>query len=433
MEALIVAGGKPLHGAVDIGGAKNAVLPILAATMLYGGTYEIHHCPNITDVSFAVEIISALGGRASRQGTTLLVDTSGVCRWQIPAFLMEKMRASVLFLGALLARFGKAELTMPGGCPLGQRPIDLHLNALTQLGAEITQSDREIFCSAPRLHGGTIILPFPSVGATENILLAATAGHGIVTLRGAAREPEITDLVKFLRGMGADIEGADGEWTVRGGAALRGTSHTVLPDRIEAATYLCGTAGCGGAIRLRGIHGQLLQPVLEMLESAGCRIGMEADEITLNAPQKLRSPGVVKTAPYPGFPTDAQALLMAALLRMEDSCCFTEEIFDRRFGHVPQMCRLGADIQVTGPSACVTGVKALKGTCLKGSDLRATAALVLAAMQAEGKSMIFGLKHLNRGYDNLEENLRRLGADIVHAQFHPMSNNTTGNFRSYVV
>ena len=412
MKTLVVGGGRPLYGEVDIGGAKNAVLPVLAATMLSGGTYEIRHCPNITDVSLAVEIITVLGGRASRQGTTLLVDTTGACRWQVPASLMAKMRASVLFLGALLARFGRAELTMPGGCPLGRRPIDLHLQALAQLGAEVTLVEQEILCSAPRLHGGTITLPFPSVGATENVLLAATACRGTVVLRGAAKEPEIADLVTFLQAMGADITGGDGTWIIRGGAALGSACHTVLPDRIETATYLCAAAGCGGKIRLKQTDEQLLLPVLESLEAAGCRITCLPGEISLEAPPRLKSPGLVETAPYPGFPTDAQALLMAALLRMDGICRMTEGIFDCRFGHVPQMRRLGAEIQISGACACVTGVETLRGTYLEGCDLRATAALLLAALQAEGKSVVFGLKHLDRGYDTLEENLRRLGADV---------------------
>lgn len=413
MEALVIGGGRPLYGEVEIGGAKNAVLPVLAATVIHGGKYCIQNCPDITDVALAAEIIAALGGNAYRQGTTLLVDTAGVCRWRIPAHLMMKMRASVLFLGALLARFGKAELTMPGGCPLGRRPIDLHLQALAQLGAEMTLVEQEIHCKADRLHGGTVVLPFPSVGATENVLLAATACRGTVTLLGAAREPEIGDLVKFLRAMGADITGGDGQWTIRGGAPLRDACHTVLPDRIETATYLCAAAGCGCSIRLKNTDGRLLLPVLEALEKAGCHLTYTKNEIYMESPERLKTPGHVETAPHPGFPTDAQALLMAALLRMEGVCCFSEGVFECRFGHVSQMQRLGADICIGGCTACVAGVPELHGAVVEGCDLRATAALIIAALQAEGKSTVFGLKHLDRGYDNLEKNLRNLGADIV--------------------
>ena len=316
MEALVISGGKPLYGEVTISGAKNAVLPILAATVIHGGVYRICNCPDITDVSLAAEIIAALGGVTYRQGSLLQVDTTGICRWRIPAHLMMKMRASILFLGALLARFGKAELTLPGGCPLGRRPIDLHLQALAQMGAEVTLVEQEICCKAGSLHGGTVMLPFPSVGATENILLAATACCGTVQLQGGAREPEIEDLVRFLCAMGAEITGGDGQWCIRGGSELHGTAHLVLPDRIETATYLCAAAGCCGSILLKHTDGNLLLPVLEVLETAGCRIRCGESEIFLQAPDRLETPGCITTVPYPGFPTDAQAILMAALLRM---------------------------------------------------------------------------------------------------------------------
>lgn len=428
MEALVVGGGRPLYGEVDIGGAKNAALPILAATVIHGGKYRIRRCPDITDVELAGEIIAALGGRAYRQKDALLVDTTDVCRWRIPGHLMRKMRASVLFLGALLARFGKAELTMPGGCPLGRRPIDLHLQALAQMGAEVMLTEQEIHCRADRLHGGTVSLPFPSVGATENVLLAAMSAHGTVELLGGAQEPEIADLAEFLREMGGDVEGCDGRWIVRGRSSLHGASHEVLPDRIETATYLCAAAGCGGKIEVKNTCGDLLLPVLEALERSGCKINCSENSIGLEAPERLHAPGHVETAPYPGFPTDAQAILMAALLRMEGTCCFSEGIFESRFGHVSQMQRLGAEICCGGCTACVTGVPRLRGAIVEGCDLRATAALIIAALQAEGKSTVFGLKHLDRGYNNPEKNLRNLGADIVRWGLPDACNNSTGNF-----
>ncbi len=428
MEALVISGGKPLYGEVTISGAKNAVLPILAATVIHGGVYRICNCPDITDVSLASEIIAALGGVTYRQGSLLQVDTTGICRWRIPAHLMMKMRASILFLGALLARFGKAELTLPGGCPLGRRPIDLHLQALAQMGAEVTLVEQEICCKAGSLHGGTVMLPFPSVGATENILLAATACCGTVQLQGGAREPEIEDLVRFLCAMGAEITGGDGQWCIRGGSELHGTAHLVLPDRIETATYLCAAAGCCGSILLKHTDGNLLLPVLEVLETAGCRIRCGESEIFLQAPDRLETPGCITTVPYPGFPTDAQAILMAALLRMNGCCCFTEGIFENRFGHVYPMQRLGGDICMSGCTACVRGVRTLYGTVVEACDLRAAAALVIAALQAEGKSTVFGLKHLDRGYDNMEQNLRNLGADIVRCGLPAPCNNSTGNF-----
>ena len=414
MEALVIEGGKPLNGTVCISGAKNAVLPILAATVIGGGIYVLHQCPNITDVALAAEIITYLGGSVKRFDRTLWVDTTGVSGWTIPAALMTRMRASVLFLGALLARFGKAVLAMPGGCPLGRRPIDLHLEALAQMGAGVCLYENEIHCEAPRLHGGVIELSFPSVGATENVLLAASGCQGAVVLRGAAREPEVGDLIRFLRGAGVEIWGfGTDELTVCGGAPLRDTVHRVLPDRIETATYLCAAAACGGEVELLQTDGNLLQPVLEALTRSGCALEQETERIRIRSSGELCSCGCLETAPYPGFPTDAQALMMAALLRAKGAVRFSEGIFDRRFGHVPQMQKLGASIETMGSTALVTGVSCLDGTSLEAGDLRAAAALVIAALQAQGKSTVTGLKHLDRGYDNLEGNLRNLGAEIL--------------------
>ena len=417
MEALRICGGKPLYGTIEISGAKNAVLPILAATVICGGKYVIHNCPDITDVALAEEILQSLGGQTARVGNTLTVDTRGLSEWEIPAALMAQMRASVLFLGPLLARFGKVVLTMPGGCPLGRRPIDLHLDAMSQMGAAVTLQEGEIRCEASRLHGCSIELPFPSVGATENALMAAVACHGTVTLRNAAQEPEVGDLICFLRSMGADIRG-DGTdiLVVAGGTALHDADHTVLPDRIETATWLCAAAGCGGEVCLKGTDGGLLQPVLEVLERAGCRIRQEQTGLRILAEQPLRAAGQIETAPYPGFPTDAQALVMAAFLRAEGCTRFSENIFERRFGHVEQLRRFGASIETAGPTALICGVPKLTAASAEGCDLRATAALVVAALQAPGESRISGLKHLRRGYDNPEGKLRALGVDVEALQ-----------------
>ncbi len=421
MEALVITGGRPLEGSVDISGAKNAALPILAATVLQGGVYLLHHCPEITDVTLAGEIIAHLGGSVKRTGKTLWVDTQNVCRWDIPSALMGKMRASVLFLGALLGRFGRAVLAMPGGCPLGRRPIDLHLEALSQLGATVCLRENEIHCQASRLHGGTIELPFPSVGATENAILAATACHGQVRLLNGAREPEVEDLIRFLRSAGGEITGeGTGAVTIRGGGPLSNAVHTILPDRIETATYLCAAAACGGAVELRRTDGKLLLPVVEALEQAGCKISQQGDRLRIRSEGRLQGVKSLETAPYPGFPTDAQATVMAALLRARGSTRFSESIFERRFGHVPELRRFGASIEATGPTALVRGVESLHGANVTAGDLRAAAALIIAALQAEGKSAVFGLKHLDRGYDNLEGNLKILGADMSR-------NNTTGN------
>lgn len=412
MKALAIEGGKPLSGTVEICGAKNAVLPLLAATVLHGGIYQLHHCPDITDVSLTCRILELLGGQVTRSGHTLTVDTRQLNGWTIPDALMCRMRASVLFLGPLLARFGRAAISMPGGCPLGRRPIDLHLEALAQMGTSVTLLEGEIRCEAPALHGCVIDLPFPSVGATENILMAATACRGTVVLNGAAREPEIGDLIRFLQSMGGDLRTGDEGVTIVGGAPLHAAEHTVLPDRIETATYLCAAAACGGDLLLTGTDGNLLQPILEALVSAGCGVCQHRDTISLRAGERLQAIGTIQTMPYPGFPTDAQALLMAALLRAEGQTQFAETIFEQRFSHVPQLRRFGAQIRLVGSTALVRGVSALQPAHAEAYDLRAAAALIIAALQAPGKSKITGLKHLHRGYDDLEGKLRRLGAEI---------------------
>ena len=417
MDSLVITGGRPLHGTVEISGAKNAVLPILAATVLHGGKYVIHNCPDISDVSLASQILEHLGGQVTRMDQTLTVDTRDLRKWKIPASLMVQMRASVLFLGPLLARFGRAVLTMPGGCPLGRRPIDLHLEAMAQMGAAITLQEGTIRCEARRLHGCTIELQFPSVGATENILMAAVACRGTVRLRNAAKEPEIADLIGFLRAMGADIQGAGGDTlVVSGELPLHDCDYTVMPDRIETATYLCAAAGCGGEICLRRTDGSLLRPVLDCLEAAGCCLEMEDSTLRLQSSLPLKAVSPVETGPYPGFPTDAQALVMTALLRAEGETRFSETIFERRFGHVPQLRRFGAEIVTNGPTALVRGVRSLHPASAAGCDLRASAALILAALQAPGESRVSGLKHLHRGYDNLEAKLIGLGACLEQEQ-----------------
>ena len=430
MEALVIQGGKRLNGEVAVSGAKNAVLPILAATMVQGGVYRIHNCPEISDVALAGEILESLGCRVERRGKTLRIDSRDATGTAIPAALMGKMRASVLFLGALLSRFGCASMTMPGGCPLGRRPIDLHLDALARLGASVVLWEGEILCDAPQLHGAAIELQFPSVGATENVLLAAMGCQGTVVLQNAAREPEIVDLIGFLQSMGAEISGAGTDTlTIRGGAPLRGTTYTVMPDRIEAATFLCACAGCGGEICLLGADGRHLTPVLDTLAAAGCELCWSQESITLRRLGPLKAVGEIETAPYPGFPTDVQAPMMAALLRAGGSTRFSETVFERRFAHVPQLRRFGAEIELVGSAALVRGVSALRPATVTGTDLRAAAAMVVAALQAPGESYVFGINHLIRGYDNLDEKLRTLGAAVGVAA----GKNTTGNFPAHGV
>lgn len=410
-----IQGGRPLYGALTVHGCKNSVLPILAACLLAPGQSVIHNCPDLSDVSATLDILRLLGCKADREGDAVVIDASVLGRSDIPEHLMREMRSSVIFLGALLARLGTAELSYPGGCELGPRPIDLHLSALRTLGAEILEEQGALCCRRGRegLSGREICLSIPSVGATENIMLAACGCPGVTTIVGAAREPEIVDLQNFLRAMGAEIDGAGAPAiTVRGGAPLHPAEYRVMGDRIAAATYLCGAAAAGGEVELTGAAPDTLTAVLACLEEAGCTVYTGRDRIALAATGPLRGIRPVRTAPYPGFPTDAQAVLMAALAGGEGATLFVENIFDSRYRHVDELRRMGADIQIAGRAAMVSGVGRLHGAGLRSPDLRGGAALVVAALGAEGASQVSGLRHIRRGYQDLDKNLRALGADI---------------------
>lgn len=413
MSAIIIRGGRPLSGSLTVQGAKNSVLPILAATLLSGEVCRIRHCPRLRDVETAMEILRHLGCRADWQGRDLLVDAADLTRWNVPDHLMSRMRSSVVFLGAILARCGQAEMTYPGGCELGARPIDLHLAALRSMGAAIQEAGGRLVCRRERLTGTEIVLSLPSVGATENAMLAACGAEGTTIIANAAREPEIVDLQAFLQKMGAHVQGAGSSTVVvEGGAPLHGCVHTVVADRIVAATYLAAAAGTGGDIRLEGVDYRHLSAVATILRQAGCRLTCGETSIRLQAPRRLQSAGPIRTAPYPGFPTDAQAVLMASLLRSEGATVFVENIFDSRYRHVPEMVRMGADIRLEGRVAVVCGVDRLHGAAVRARELRGGAALVLAGLQAEGETAVTGVEHIQRGYEDLTGELAQLGADI---------------------
>ena len=410
-----IQGGRPLCGSLAVHGAKNSVLPILAACLLVPGQCTIHNCPDLSDVSATLDILRLLGCRADREGDTIIVDASALIRWDIPEHLMREMRSSVIFLGALLARLGTAELSYPGGCELGPRPIDLHLAALRALGAEILEEQGALCCRRCRkgLQGREICLSIPSVGATENAMLAACGCPGQTTIVGAAQEPEIADLQGFLRAAGAQVTGAGTSTiTIQGGGALHPVEYRVMGDRIEAATYLCAAAAARGEVELTGVAPDTLTAVLACLERAGCTLRTGGESISLSSTAPLGGIEPVRTAPYPGFPTDAQAILMAALAGGRGNTLFVENIFDSRYRHVDELRRMGADIQVAGRTAMVSGVGRLHGASLRSTDLRGGAALVVAALGAEGATQVFELRHIKRGYQALDKNLRTLGADI---------------------
>lgn len=411
MDSILIRGGRPLRGEVRIHGGKNAVLPILAATAAIRGRFVLHNCPPIRDVEITLRLLEGLGVTSRRQDETLRLDSTGLCASATDPALAGRLRSSILFLGALLTSAGAAGVPLPGGCVLGARPIDLHLEPLRAMGVEIT-GENGLLCCRGRPAGGTVLLPYPSVGATENLLLAALGAAGPVRIVGAAREPEIADLVRFLRACGADAEGEGTNCVLLRPSPLHGCEYTVLPDRMEAATYLCAAAAAGGEICLRGARPEHLTPVLETLSDAGCSVRIAGDRLTLRAGSLHAAPPVV-TGPYPAFPTDAQAPVMAALLRAEGTTVIEETVFEDRFRHVPALRRLGARIDLAGRLAAVRGVERLHGAEMEATDLRGGAAMVVAALSAEGESRITRPEHLFRGYAGMIPALRGLGADAT--------------------
>lgn len=417
MNFLSVSGPTMLQGSVVISGAKNSVLPILAATLLCGEKCVIHNCPRIDDVENTLSILRDLGASVCRKGHTVTVDTANADGFSVSPEDAAKMRSSVLFLGALLGRFGVAKLAMPGGCPLGARPIDMHLAALSSLGVQLLIQKNRLYARAVNPGARTVVLPFPSVGATENVILFSLSVPGTVTVKNAALEPEIVDLVRFLRSAGAEISGEGSDTIlIRGGAPLHGCTHTVMPDRMEAATYLCACAGCGGSVLLQNANAADLLPVIEVLRNSGCEIDAAANEISISSDGRLQMPRLVRTAPYPGFPTDAQAIVTAAMLRAKGNGTVEDTVFKNRFAHVPELRKTGAEIVQAGNLIALTGVRDLHAATLTATDLRAAAALLIAAMQAEGESRIFGVQHLRRGYETPEEKLKNLGADVKYVE-----------------
>ena len=417
MSYLMIGGGRPLHGRIAVQCAKNSVLPVLAAALLAGDACRIAACPRRSDVETAVEILRHLGCTAQWDGGDLLVDTTHISRCDIPEELMRKMRSSVIFLGAILSRCGQAELSYPGGCELGPRPIDLHLTALRTLGAEINEIGGSLLCRANRLRGADIVLTLPSVGATENAILAACGAEGTTVIANAAREPEIADLQDFLQKLGVEIHGAGtSAITVQGKGTLHGCTHRCIGDRIAASTYLCAAAAAGGQVTLSGIDYRHLATVTTALHQAGCRLQCDDDTITLESSGRLRAIAPVRTSPYPGFPTDAQPLLMAALLRSEGATMFVENMFESRYRHVPELLRMGAEIRLEGRVAVVCGVTDLHGAAVRSADLRGGAALVIAGLQAQGVTQIHNIHHIQRGYQDIAGNLAALGAEVSTAE-----------------
>ncbi len=414
MEHIVINGGNELHGCVKLQGSKNSILPILAASAVTGGVSVLHNCPKLSDVDAAIKILRHIGCRVECRGHTVIVDSSGAGCFEIPDDMMREMRSSIIFLGALLARFGRASVTAPGGCEIGLRPIDLHLSALRRMGAVIQEQGGLLDCRCPDgLKGRHITLNFPSVGATENVMLAAIGAKGETVITNAAREPEIADLADYLNKCGVTVVGA-GQSVIRIiGGRLGSAEHRIIPDRIVASTFMAAGACTGGRICITGIEKEHLAPVVPVFEAAGCNVEFSGNEMTAEIFGRPRRVRWLRTMPYPGFPTDSQALFMAVASKASGTSVISEKIFENRFRHVPELIKMGADIRVENNSvAVIEGSSRLHAAKVTASDLRGGCALAVAALGAEGITVIDGIHHIDRGCQSIENDLAQLGAKI---------------------
>lgn len=415
MSKLTITGGKPLEGTITVSGAKNAILPIIAASLLCAEPIQLDDAPDLLDVNVMNQVISALGATVERNGSTLKIHTREIDCIEAPYDLVSQMRASIVTMGPLLARKGHVRISHPGGCAIGSRPINWHLKGLEALGAEVKMDHGFLDVSSKALKGARIYLDYPSVGATENIMMAAAMAQGTTLIENAAQEPEIVDLATFLNEMGGKIRGAGTSIIhIEGVREFHGTSHTVIPDRIEAGSYLLMVAATGGDVLVKNVIADHLKPLIAKMEEAGIRMMEEDDGIRISGNGAYNAVDI-KTQVHPGFPTDLQAPFMAFLTRANGTGLFTETVFENRFMHVDELIRMGADIKIEGRSAIVHGIQRLNAAPVTATDLRAGAALILAALTAEGTTDIRGIHHIDRGYEKVEEKLSCLGANISRA------------------
>lgn len=415
MSEYIISGGRPLVGQVRVDGAKNSVLPILCACLLCGeGTVTLSNCPHITDVDYTLEILRLFGCETSFEGGRIQVSAQDARFSEIPCELVARMRSAALFLGAAAGRFSRAVQCRPGGCELGSRPIDLHLSSFVKMGLSVSDTGTIVECSGCA-HGADIFLRYPSVGATENIMLAACLGKGTVTVTNAAREPEIEDLQNFINLMGGKIRGAgSGIIIIEGVEKLHGVDYNIIGDRIEAATYLAAAMATDGEITVSGVCPQHLTAVTDLIVNSGGSVCRKQDSVTVSrGGQFILSPGKIETSPYPGFPTDAQSLIMAMLLRAAGTTEIYEGVFDDRLRVSSEFIKMGADITVSGRTAYVHGTERLYGARVFAGDLRSGAALVIAALSAQGESVVKNISHIERGYNGFEKKLKSLGGEII--------------------
>ncbi len=412
MQNLLIRGGNSLKGQVRISGSKNAILPIMAASILSHGEIILNGVPDLEDIKVMSEVLEILGATIQRRKDVLIINCANIDSFEVPEHISRKMRASNLVMGALLSRFGRAKVAYPGGCAIGSRPMDLHLKGFNSLGYEITDEYGYMSGINRIAAGKEIMLDFPSVGATENIIMAAALIPGTTIIRNAAREPEIIDLQNFLNRMGAKIRGAGLDCIrVEGVTRLGGVEHTVIPDRIEAGTFMTAAAITRGDIYLDNVIHEHIQPTIAKLRETGAEIMLNSSGIRIIGSKKIRSTDI-KTMPYPGFPTDMQPQFMALLSVAKGTSIMVETIFENRFMHVPELRRMGADIKIEGRVAIIKGKNHLEGAAVEATDLRAGAALILAGLYAEGETRLSHLEHIERGYDNIHLKLQSLGADI---------------------
>ncbi|MDD4211032.1 MAG: UDP-N-acetylglucosamine 1-carboxyvinyltransferase [Clostridia bacterium] len=413
MDKFFINGGKRLEGALEISTSKNATLPILAASIMSEGEIIVNKVPNFSDVEIMLKILSSIGCLITKQNNDVIINNDSINSFELPAELTKEVRASIFLMGPLLAKFKSAKLSYPGGCNIGLRPIDLHLNGLRKLGAKIIEQHGYIYCDGKNMHGAVVNLDFPSVGATENLIMAATLIEGTTQIINAAREPEIVDLANFINSMGGKIEGAGNSViTIEGVKKLKGTEYKPIGDRIVAGTYLIAVAMNGGKVQLTNINPDYLISLIDKLKNSACNIDTKFDRIKIESIGKFKALGNIDTQPYPGFPTDLQAPIMAMQTIGEGTTVISENVFESRFKQVPELIRMGATITIKEKSAIIVGEKQLYGAEVTASDLRAGASLVLAGLVAKGYTTINDIYHIDRGYENLEVALSSLGADI---------------------
>lgn len=410
---MIIDGPARLTGELSVQGAKNSTLPLLAGALLCRGQTVLHNCPDLSDVDTALEILRHLGCVCKREGSDLIVDSAAACH-EIPEELMRRMRSSIVFLGAILSRCGEARLCAPGGCELGPRPIDLHISSLRKLGVQVKEQGGWLECTCPGgINGAYVSLSFPSVGATENLILAAARATGTTIIANAAREPEISDLAEYLNRCGARIYGAGESCIIIDGVKeLYGCEHRVMPDRIAAVTYMAAAAVTGGNVTLRDVDNTHILPMLSPFEESGCEVRQLGGSLNIAAPRRLSAVRHIRTMPYPGFPTDAQPVVMSMAAVGEGTSVFVENIFENRYRHTEGLCRMGARIKVEGKVAVVEGVPELQGAAVEAADLRGGAALIVAGLGARGSTRIEGMEYVKRGYESIEEKLASLGARV---------------------